>query len=424
MPVCVPGSPLADGTRCAVGGFVCVAGECVTQLVLEPATLNPDGSRTWNGVLANLTDALQSETEGDLIATIDWGDQLSDRATVTGSNGTFAISGTHTYSGGTFGAVQVNVKVSDTITGETVSTNVFFDVGIITFGRYDYPDEPQAICAGPDGNLWFTVPFAQQVDRITTSGVITEFVVSSQPWEISPGPDGNIWFTEQGGAIGQITPSGTVTEFPLSPPSEALAIAAGPDGNLWFTDTGTNQIGRITPAGAVTEFPIPTANSAPVSIAAGPDGNMWFVEQASNQIGRISPSGSDVVEFAIGPGGTDAGSLDMNAPLVAAGPDGNVWFVQQNSTSLGRTTPAGVMDSIDTGTYPTSIAVGPDGNIWFAAGRSFGPVTPSGSVTTFGIPFIDPEPSLGSTSITSMTAGPDGNLWFAQSTGISRVLVP
>ena len=58
--------------------------------------------------------------------------------------------------------------------------------------------------------------------------------------------------------IGRITPTGTVTEFPIpTAQSGAGAITAGLDGNLWFTEFF--QIGRITPTGTFTEFPIPTA---------------------------------------------------------------------------------------------------------------------------------------------------------------------
>ena len=50
------------------------------------------------------------------------------------------------------------------------------------------------------------------------------------------GPDGNLWFPE-GGAIGRITPSGAVTEFPLPKSgSDAGALTVGPDGKLWFPD--------------------------------------------------------------------------------------------------------------------------------------------------------------------------------------------
>ena len=86
-----------------------------------------------------------------------------------------------------------------------------------------------------------------------------------------------------------MTPSGTVTEFPLPAGSAPDAIAVGPDGNLWFTDTGTRSVGRITPAGAVTELVVTDSYGQLGGITAGADGNIWFVDTGKNVIGRLSP---------------------------------------------------------------------------------------------------------------------------------------
>ena len=101
--------------------------------------------------------------------------------------------------------------------------------------------------------------------------------LSSLAFGICAGPDGNLWFTEpEPNKIGRITPSGTITEFSIPTAGSFVAhIVAGPDGNLWFIERG--GIGRITPAGLVTEFAPPTANAQlDGGIAAGPDGAIWF----------------------------------------------------------------------------------------------------------------------------------------------------
>ncbi len=158
---------------------------------------------------------------------------------------------------------------------------------------------PEGIAAGPDGNMWFTETCGNKIGRITPTGTITEFPLpntnASGPRGIAAGPDGNLWFTEgtgppgcPPGRVGRITPDGTITEYPLPQPSnQRLAptdhgscprgIAAGPDGNLWFTEYAGSAIGRITPDGTITEYPLPTFGG-PEGIAAGPDGNMWFTE--------------------------------------------------------------------------------------------------------------------------------------------------
>jgi virginiamycin B lyase len=61
------------------------------------------------------------------------------------------------------------------------------------------------------------------------------------------------------------------------------------DGNLWFTERTGNKIGQVTPTGVFTEFPIPTAATEPIGIVTGPDGNLWFTETSGNKIGRIAP---------------------------------------------------------------------------------------------------------------------------------------
>lgn len=103
------------------------------------------------------------------------------------------------------------------------------------------------------------------------------------------GPDGNVWFTTQyGNEIGRITPGGVVAYFPVpTPDSVPDGITVGADGNLWFTEYVGDKIGRITPEGTISEFRVPTADSNPSGIAAGPDGTVWFTETWANQIGKI-----------------------------------------------------------------------------------------------------------------------------------------
>jgi streptogramin lyase len=141
---------------------------------------------------------------------------------------------------------------------------------------------PAAITTGPDGNLWFTenssvIPDEvnnRRIGRMTPSGVVTEFTVPGpasgyELGAITTGPDGNLWFADRVWSdyyagqvpsyIGRITTSGSIAEFPVS--SALLptpgAITTGPDGNLWFIELGTG-IARLTPS----------SNPAPMGTAA------------------------------------------------------------------------------------------------------------------------------------------------------------
>ena len=166
-----------------------------------------------------------------------------------------------------------------------------------------------SITAGPDGNLWFTEDELDMIGRITPTGKITEFSLpltksqsgppngQSGPMSITAGPDGNLWFIEHDAhMIGRITPTGKITAFQISSTGVDLGtMTSGPDGNLWFTDSGSDgsAIVRMTPGGTITEFAKPSDYYFGTGgITAGPDGNLWFIESlagAPGKIGRVSP---------------------------------------------------------------------------------------------------------------------------------------
>jgi streptogramin lyase len=230
-----------------------------------------------------------------------------------------------------------------------------------------------AIVAGPEGNLWFAEVGSSKLGRITPSGQITEFPLpeaGSRPSAIASGPDGGIWFTEETtDKLGRLHGT-TVTEFPLSPNSGPAGIAAGPDGNLWFTEKWANKIGRITPSGSITEFPVPTPGGLPRSIVLGPDGNLWFTEEGPHQVGRITPVG-EITEFPV-PGQREGVPADTTGTeAIVSGPDGDLWFT--SGTHIGSITPSGQTAEPVCMQTPcdlpfASLAVGSEGHLWFGAG--------------------------------------------------------
>ena len=120
-------------------------------------------------------------------------------------------------------------------------------------------EETFGIAVGPNGNIWYTeavfntsrqfVSFGVGEIDSTTKTVIGEIPVSSaaEPVGIMAGPDGNVWFTVPNNG----STAGTIDESPgerflerlrFRRPSWRLpspvAITKGPDGNLWFADGG------------------------------------------------------------------------------------------------------------------------------------------------------------------------------------------
>jgi streptogramin lyase len=309
--------------------------------------------------------------------------------------------------------------------------------------------QPGTITAGPDGALWFTEvsPHAQngsatltsKIGRITLAGQVSEFPLASNSYagDITTGPDGALWFTTEASSynpqngsttltskIERITPSGTISEFPLASNTLPKDITTGPDGALWFTEMSsypvnksipTGKIGRITPAGHISEFPVPTGDSnglGILGITTGPDGNLWFTE--SGKIERITPSGK-ISGFPL-PSSNQPGSI-------TTGPDNALWFVEtvsnpntkNVSSKIGRITPSGTISEfpLPPSNQPGSIMLvfgittGPDGNLWFTESGKIGRITPSGTISEFLLPT--------SNSISfGITAGSDGALWFTE----------
>jgi virginiamycin B lyase len=246
--------------------------------------------------------------------------------------------------------------------------NAFYYPGVSTEGA-----SFQDITAGPDGALWITDIYNEQIVRMTTHGAFTNFPLKNYtaPLSIANGPDRALWFTAESSgsyAIGRITTSGRITLYAV--PAQALDIASGPDGALWFTEPSSDRVGRISTRGKITEYSKGiTAGSQPYSIAAGADGALWFTERAGGRIGRIT-TGGRVTEYSRGITPTEE-PFDL-----AGGPDGAIWFTeyetsgsyQVTASKIGRITTRGRIQeysNLDPKAGPTEITEGPDSRMWF-----------------------------------------------------------
>jgi virginiamycin B lyase len=118
--------------------------------------------------------------------------------------------------------------------------------------------KPNGIVQAAGGDLWFTELATGQIARITPDGEITEFTLPIQgvPFGISAGSDGNVWVTViPARAVCKVTPTGSVTSFVMKGVTTPIFIASDKDGNLWFTQPN-GRIGRLSPSGTLTEFPL------------------------------------------------------------------------------------------------------------------------------------------------------------------------
>jgi streptogramin lyase/ABC-type dipeptide/oligopeptide/nickel transport system permease subunit len=285
----------------------------------------------------------------------------------------------------------------------------------------------EAVAVGPDGNIWFTETYGNQIGKIslTNSKIFTYDLANdsanASSHGIVAGPDGNLWFTEiYANKIAKISPiTDDITDYNVpTANSEPTDIVRGFDGNLWFVEEQGNKIGKLSPEnGMITEYSVPTTKAFPDNITASPDGNLWFTEFYTNKIGNISPSTDIVTEYNIpianaGPAG------------IAMGPDGNLWFTESSINKIGEISPiTSVITEYDipvADAGPTGITAGPDGNLWFTEEiGNIGEISPkTGVVTEYNVVNISPTAA----GLPAITAGPDGNLWFTEFQGnISKI---
>jgi YD repeat-containing protein len=180
----------------------------------------------------------------------------------------------------------------------------------------------------------------QAIGEITTSGKITEYPLTEEsPYAITEA-GGNLWFTMGGvgeGRIGKITTSGTISYYQPGKGTASggpFGITAGPENNLWFTHG--NDIGKITPFGTVTSYTLPETfngdkGGTAYDIASGPEGNLWFTvrggSEVTNRVGIIATSGA-ITEDVLPKGSEPWG--------IAAGPDKNIWFTEYGAGVIGK----------------------------------------------------------------------------------------
>jgi virginiamycin B lyase len=216
----------------------------------------------------------------------------------------------------------------------------------------EYPTggQPQAIVVGPDNQLWYTEVAPNRISQISTGGTVgSQYAIptpSSDPSDLVLGPDGRLWFTEQAvgasriGALNTSIPPGpgAIAEYPTpTPNSEPSGIISTTGGILWFTESATGAIGRITTTGAITEFP--GAGVTPSAIAAARDGALWYTlgyggtpgcsGTSDHAIGRITSGGTFTNKFATPTPGSDPADI-------AVGPDGALWFSEFCGNKIGR----------------------------------------------------------------------------------------
>ncbi len=177
---------------------------------------------------------------------------------------------------------------------------------------------------------WGTAAFSIK-DYSLSVGGRTPMCIASSPYDSRL-----LWFTES--AFGQVgvfrnslyaggAQAGPTYNLPAIINS-TNGIVAGPNSSMWFTESDGNAIGEITMSGTITEYAIPTPNSHPLGIAVDSGGTVWYAGSTSGKIGKSTSAGT-ISETSVG----------VSPSWIAIGSDGNIWFTSQAPGRIGRLVP-------------------------------------------------------------------------------------
>lgn len=254
--------------------------------------------------------------------------------------------------------------------------------------------EPRGIAVGPDKKIWYADYFSvvgTLTNLLQTATVVKYATPGFHPFRIVAGPDGNLWVTLPAtdnihDAIGKMSTSGVLTTYPVPTTSSGVwGIAVGPDGKIWFSEIRAHKVGKLDPnTGAIVEYPV--GDFFPANIAWA-KGLLYMTGSATKTIGVMNTAG----QFSER---SDTGLSD--AEDLGIGPDGNIWIdgLEFQHLALVRFKDG----SFHLHRYPTvlpnsppagGLVAGPDGNVWLVdegaggGGPRCGPYCPEGFLVVY-----------------------------------------
>ncbi len=90
---------------------------------------------SFSGTIVTFTDSYAAEVASDLSATITWGDGSSSAGTVSGSGGSFTVSGAHTYAEEGLYSLKVDIDDDGALVGSATGTATIDDAALTAIGK-------------------------------------------------------------------------------------------------------------------------------------------------------------------------------------------------------------------------------------------------------------------------------------------------
>jgi streptogramin lyase len=234
---------------------------------------------------------------------------------------------------------------------------------------------------GPEGLMWFTIPEADRIVRVTAAGNWQTLTMptGSRPTGLVAA-QGDVWATLEGiPEIAQIEPAGPhVTEWDLRPGTALTHVVLGSDNALWSLAAGSGAVVRTNLQGGFAYVPLESGDPARFAgtvnsdIASGDDGSIWVSQRDRATVGKIvsTPGNADYTRYSV-PGGPTT--------YLSPGPGGDIWFADA-AGKIGSIAPDGEAGELACALAGcgavTALARGPEGKLWFAGGSTIGRFEP------------------------------------------------
>ncbi len=216
--------------------------------------------------------------------------------------------------------------------------------------------EPRTLAIGSDGNLWFTDYGAGRIGKINPLGPLLSsamtmynlpngaagtFRTRARPNGIAAGPDGNLWITDRlNGQIDKSTTSGVMTAY--VPPEQAAlgssnstfpAFITKAGGSLYFTQNNdpSSPLDEVTTGGAFSHASIPAAAS-PYFLASQAS-TIAFDDLANSGVATYRTDTHQLRDLPLTQLSAAANTGGVNGVTFAS--DGSVWFMCYNPLVAG-----------------------------------------------------------------------------------------
>ena len=200
--------------------------------------------------------------------------------------------------------------------------------GQVTFLQLKHDASPFSMALGSDGALWFTEPLLHRIGRVTTDGKVETFNAGATPDAIVAGPDGDLWYNDARGYIHKMATNGKGQRV-----RRVYELGGGlwnVNHNIWFYTASSGQLEEMSTTGAILKtFTVPH-NCLPFALTSGPQNSIWYVDAANYRVARMTLSGT----FYTVPTYSQNSNPGLFAGIVA-GPSGDLWFIETGTSGLG-----------------------------------------------------------------------------------------